>query len=176
MDKKIILHVEGLDCEDELKLIRSAIEGLKGISSFEANIMTRTMKAGYDDKLVSEQDIIRAISGTGLKARKKEEVRKGSVWWKEPRILTLSACGLFILFAFAFEHVFGISHRSASVLYGIATLIGGYYPAKMGLAALKTLRPNIRTLMVAGAIGAMGLGLWEEAALLVLIYSLGDVL
>lgn len=176
MDKKIILHVEGLDCEDEVKLIRSAIEGLKGILSFEANIMTRTMKAGYDDKLVSEQDIIRAISGTGLKARKKEEVRKGSVWWKEPRILTLSACGLFILFAFAFEHVFGISHRSASVLYGIATLIGGYYPAKMGLAALKTLRPNIRTLMVAGAIGAASLGLWEEAALLVLIYSLGDVL
>src|SRR3989337_914329 len=46
----------------------------------------------------------------------------------------------------------------------------------MGLTALKTLRPNIRTLMVAGAIGAIGLGLWEEAALLVLIYSLGDVL
>jgi len=176
MDKKIILHIEGLDCEDETKLIKSAMEGLKGISSFETNIMTRTMKADYDDRLVSEQGIIKAIAGTGLKARRKEEVKKASVWWKEPRILTLSACGLFILFAFVFEHVFGISHRSASVLYGIATLIGGYYPAKMGLAALKTLRPNIRTLMVAGAIGAIGLGLWEEAALLVLIYSLGDVL
>ncbi len=176
MGKKINLHIEGLDCEDEAKLIRSAMEGLKGISSFEINIMTRTLKADYDDALISDQDIIKAIAGTGLKARKKEEVRKTSAWWKEPRVLTLSVCGLIILFAFILEHVFGISHRSASFLYGIATLIGGYYPAKMGLTALRTLRPNIRTLMVAGAIGAIGLGLWEEAALLVLIYSLGDVL
>jgi len=71
MDKKIILHIEGLDCEDEVKLIRSAIEGVKGISSFETNIVTRTMKADYDDRLVSEQDIIRAIAGTGLKAGRK---------------------------------------------------------------------------------------------------------
>lgn len=176
MDKKIILYIDGLDCEDEVKLIRSAMEGLKGISSFETNIMTRTLKADYDDRLVSEQVIIKAIAGTGLKPRKKEKVRKPSVWWKEPRIITLSACGLFIVGAFVLEHLIGVSHRSASVLYGIATLIGGYYPARMGLTALKTLRPNIRTLMVAGAIGAASLGLWEEAALLVLIYSLGDVL
>ncbi|MCC6503751.1 MAG: cation-translocating P-type ATPase [Deltaproteobacteria bacterium] len=176
MVKKITLHIEGLDCEDEAKLIRSAMGGVKGITSIEINIMARAMKADYDDRLVTEQDIVKAIAGTGLKARKKEEAAKTSVWWKEPRILTLSACGLIILFAFVFEHVFGISHRSASFLYGIATLIGGYYPAKMGLAAVKTLRPNIRTLMVAGAIGAASLGLWEESALLVLIYSLGDVL
>src|SRR3990170_1604313 len=176
MDKKINLQIEGLDCEDEAKLIRSAMKGLKGISSFEINIMTRTLKADYDDALISEQDFIKAIAGTGLKAGKKEKVRKASVWWKEPRVFTLTVCGLIILSAFMFEHVFGIPHRSASFLYGIATIIGGYYPAKMGLTALKTLRPNIRTLMVAGAIGAIGLGLWEEAALLVLIYSLGDVL
>ncbi len=176
MVKKVTLHIDGLDCEDEVKLVRSALDRLVGISSFETNVMTRTLKADYDDGLVSEQAIIKAIAGTGLKARKKEEAAKTSVWWKEPRVLTLSACGLIILFAFIFEHVFGISHRSTSFLYGIATLIGGYYPARMGLAALKTLRPNIRTLMVAGAIGAASLGLWEEAALLVLIYSLGDVL
>jgi len=62
------------------------------------------------------------------------------------------------------------------LFYGIAVIVGGYYPAKMGLIALKTLTPNIRTLMVVGALGALILGLWGEAALLVLIYSLGDVL
>lgn len=30
MDEKIALHIEGLDCEDEAKLIRSAMGGLKG--------------------------------------------------------------------------------------------------------------------------------------------------
>jgi Cd2+/Zn2+-exporting ATPase len=46
----------------------------------------------------------------------------------------------------------------------------------MGFLALRTLTLNIRLLMTIGAIGAIFLGLWEEAALLVFIYSLGDVL
>lgn len=139
--------------------------------------MGRSVKVSFDETILSQQDIIKAISATGMKAlpRKKEEVKR-KAWWLEPRILTLSTCGLLIFLTFLLEHILGLSHGSAALLYGAATVIGGYYPAKMGLAALKTLTPNIRTLMVAGALGAVSLGLWEEAALLVLIYSLGDVL
>lgn len=176
MGKKIILHIEGLDCEDEAKIIRSKMEGIKGIVSFDINIMARSLNLAFDENMLTVQDIVRVIDSTGMKARLKEEVKREVSWWKEPRILTLSACGLIILLAFIVEHIFVLSHKSASFLYAAATLVGGYYPARMGIAALKTLKPNIRTLMVAGAIGAIGLGLWEEAALLVLIYSLGDVL
>lgn len=181
--EKVILYIKGMDCEDEAKIIRSKMEGLKGMLSFEINIMARKLNATFDEGIITEQDIIKAINETGMKAHikpatisLKQEVKGATSWWREPRILTLSTSGFIILVAFILEHIFGISHKVATILYGTATLIGGYYPAKMGLAALKTLTPNIRTLMVAGAAGAMGLGLWEEAALLVLIYSLGDVL
>lgn len=177
MNKEITLFVEGLDCEDEAKLIRVALDGVKGTLSYEINIMARRVKVAYDEKLIAEGEIIRAIAATGMKAlpRKKEESKRNA-WWMEPRILTLSICGILILITFLLEHVTGMTHGKAAFLYGVATVIGGYYPAKMGLTALKTLTPNIRTLMVAGALGAISLGLWEEAALLVLIYSLGDVL
>lgn len=112
-----ILYIEGLDCEDEAKLIRSKMEGLKGIASFEINIMARTLKAVYDENLLTEQDIVKAVAKTGMNARRKEEeAKKVSAWWKEPRILTLSACGLIIFIAFITEYVFNISHRSASFL------------------------------------------------------------
>lgn len=176
MDRKITVFIEGLDCEDEAKIIRAKMQGLKGVVSFEVNTMAGSMNAVFDESLGSELDIIRGINETGMKARLKEEVKREAPWWREPRVMTLSACGVLIIWSFTFEHIFGLSHKAASILYVAATLIGGYYPARMGLAALKTLRPNIRTLMVAGAIGAMGLSLWGEAALLVLIYSLGDVL
>lgn len=183
MDKKIMIFIKGMDCDDEAKIIRSKMEGLKGMLSFEINIMARKLNVTYNEGIITEQDIIKAINETGMKAHikpatvsLKQEIKRATSWWQEPRILTLSACGITILSALILEHIFGISHRAASFLYATATLIGGYYPAKMGLAALKALTPNIRTLMVAGAAGTMGLGLWEEAALLVFIYSLGDVL
>ncbi len=161
MIRETILYIEGLDCEDEARLIRGAMEGLKGIGSFEINIMARSLMVSFDEGILTEREIVRAIDKTGMKARiKKEEVKRGIAWWREPRILTLSACGLIILFTFALEHIIGLTHGKAIFFYAAATLIGGYYPAKMGLTALK----------------AMSLGLWEEAALLVLIYSLGDVL
>lgn len=176
MNKKLTVRIEGMDCENEAKIIRAGMERLKGVGRFEINVVSGTLMLDYDEKVLTEQDIVRAIDGTGMRALKKEEAGRTAAWWREPRIPTLSVSGVIILAAFISEHIFGLSHDKAIYLYGTATLIGGYYPAKMGLAALKTLRPNIRTLMVAGAFGAIALDLWEEAALLVLIYSLGDVL
>jgi len=176
MNREITLYIEGLDCEDEARLIRSALKGLNGLYSFEINTVGGTLKAAFDDETLSEGAIVRAISGTGMKARRERKRPRSHPWWREPRILTLSVCGLIILATLIIEHIFQLSHGRASFLYGAATVVGGYFPARMGLTALRTLRPNIRTLMVAGAVGAAALGLWEEAALLVLIYSLGDVL
>ncbi len=176
MNKKLTVRIEGMDCENEAKIIRAGMERLKGVGRFEINVVSGTLRLDYDEKVLTEQDILRAIDGTGMRALKREEAGGTAAWWREPRILTLSASGFIILAAFILEHIFGLFHGKAIYLYGASTLIGGYYPAKMGLAALRTLRPNIRTLMVAGAFGAIALDLWEEAALLVLIYSLGDVL
>ncbi len=176
MNREITLYIEGLDCEDEARLIRSALKGLNGLDSFEINTVGGTLKAAFDDEALSEGALVRAISGTGMKARRERKKPESRLWWREPRILTLSVCGLIILATLVLEHIFSVPHGSASFLYGAATVVGGYFPARMGISALRTLRPNIRTLMVAGAVGAAALGLWEEAALLVLIYSLGDVL
>ena len=176
--KETTLYIKEMCCEEETRLVKAEVEDLKGIESYEINLMTQRLKVTYDPSVISIQAIQDAIARTGMEAslKKEEKVKEGRVWWKEPRILTLSICGVFITFSLFLEHVLGLSHETTRFLYGIAILVGGYYPARMGIASLQTLTPNIRTLMVVGALGAVGLGLWEEAALLVLIYSLGDVL
>ncbi|MDD5434092.1 MAG: cation-translocating P-type ATPase [Nitrospira sp.] len=173
-----ILIIEDMCCDSEARLIRAEIDGLKGIEDSEINLLSQSLKVRYDPSLTSLQNIITTIEKTGMKARlkKDEEIKKVTVWWKEPRMITLTACGLFILLSLIAEHIFGVSEDKAKFIYGTGILVGGYYPARMGITALRTLKPNIRTLMVAGAIGAIGLGLWEEAAVLIFIYSLGDVL
>lgn len=172
--KSAVLHIEGMDCEDETSLIEKKMKSLKGLESFQVDLMSQTVRVHYDPALLSVQEIIKSIAETGMKARLERERVKGKAWWKELRILSLISCGVFTIVAFVLEKT-GIELVS-TILYAIGVISGGYYPARMGLAALRTFTLNIRTLMVASAIGAIALGLWEEAALLVFIYSLGDVL
>jgi Cd2+/Zn2+-exporting ATPase len=172
--KQVILHIEGMDCQDEVSVIEKKMKSLKGLESFQVDLMSQTLRVGYDPGLLSVQEIIKSIAETGMKARLEREKIKGKAWWRDLRILSLFTCGIFTVIAFVLEKV-GITLPS-TILYAIAVAVGGYYPARMGLAALRTLTLNIRTLMVSGAIGAIVLGLWEEATILVFIYSLGDVL
>lgn len=172
--KKAVLQIEGMCCEDDTALIEKKMKSLKGLKSFQVDLMSQTLRVQYDPALLSVQEIIKSIAETGMRAKLERERVKGKAWWKEPRILSLIFCGVFTTVAFILEKI-GIAMPS-NILYAVAVSIGGYYPAKMGLGALRTLRLNIRTLMISGAIGAIVLGLWEEAAILVFIYSLGDVL
>ena len=172
--KSAVLHIEGMDCEDETSLIEKKMKSLKGLESFRVDLISQTLRVQYDPALLSVQEIIKSVAETGMKARLERENVKGKAWWRDLRILSLFTCGIFTAIAFVLEKI-GIILPS-TILYAIAVAVGGYYPARMGLAALRTLTLNIRTLMVSGAIGAIVLGLWEEAAILVFIYSLGDVL
>lgn len=174
---KATLHIEGMDCADESELVEKKLKSLDGIKNFSINLMTQQVKIFYDPSFTSVQDIVKAIAETGMKSSLLADKKaKSRAWWKGSRqMLFLFACGVLIVIAFLFK-LLGMPPQVVKSFYGLAVLIGAYYPAKMGFTALKTLTLNIRLLMVIGATGAVFLGFWEEAALLVFIYSLGDVL
>lgn len=96
-------------------------------------------------------------------------------WFKEPRIIFLALSALLTVSAFILGAL-GVSAIAVKVIFGLAILVGGYYPARAGLSALKTATLNINTLLVTATIGALLLNLWEEAAVLVFVFSLGGVL
>ncbi len=176
--KETTVYIEDMCCENEARVVKDSVQDMNGVSGCDINLVSRSIKVSYDPSLISVKDLLKAVDKTGMKAslKKEEKEERPAVWWRQPRLLALIICGFFIFSGFIIELIFGLPHGEARLFYGIAVIVGGYYPAKMGLIALKTLTPNIRTLMVVGALGALILGLWGEAALLVLIYSLGDVL
>jgi Cd2+/Zn2+-exporting ATPase len=100
---------------------------------------------------------------------------KFSSWWKEKQQLALVACGVTTLATFLLGLT--IVHQNYTFIgYIIAVLVGVYYPAKKALIALRNLTATIHLLMLIGAGGALALGMWSEAAILIFVYSLGDVL
>ena len=84
--------------------------------------------------------------------------------------------GLAVLTAFLLEMAdlpVVISHA----LYGLAIVLGGYYVARSGLAALRTTRSlDMNFLMTVAAVGAIAIGEWEEGALVMFLFSLGNTL
>ncbi|HHT9144417.1 MAG TPA: heavy metal translocating P-type ATPase [Candidatus Wunengus sp. YC61] len=169
------LIVEGMDCQDEVAIIEKKLISLVGIKDFQIYLATQGVKVVCDPSLISIQQIIKSIAETGMKAFVVKEARLKTAWWKEKRIIALSLCGIFTLTAFVLEKV-GWKGIITIILHSTGIIVGSYYPAKMAFGALRTLTLNIRTLMVTGAIGAVTLGLWEEAATVVFIYLLGDIL
>lgn len=171
------LFVANMDCNDEIVLIDQVLRHMRGVYRWQPSLMTRKVTVDYDASLISPDHIVQAVVSTGLKVT--SELKSPAITskrrWLTPQFIALIVSGSLVLIGFGVE-LFGVSHRAVQVLFGGAIIIGAYFPARMGLLALRTLTLNIRLLMVVGAAGAVVLGLWEEAALLVVIYSLGDVL
>ncbi len=172
---KVTLYVEGMDCADEAALLERKLKSLEGIRSYQVNLVNQSLTLIYEPTLISVQDIIRAIAETGMKTRLKRPRKETRPWWHERRIIFLFIAGILTGIGFILSGL-GLPHWADPIAFGAAIIVGGYYPAKMGLAGLRSLRLNIYTLLIAAALGAIVLGLWHEAALLVLIYSLGSVL
>jgi Zn2+/Cd2+-exporting ATPase len=171
----VTLHIEGLECGCEGSLVERKMNSLAGVRSHELNPITKQLRVSYDAEAVTTQDIIRSVSETGLRASFLKSQGQRSTWWREKQQLALYACGLIALIAFSAAKL-GVSPLVANGLYVLSVLTGVYYPARKALIALVNLTPTIHLLMLIGSGGAMLLGLWGEAAVLIFVYSLGDVL
>jgi Cd2+/Zn2+-exporting ATPase len=171
----VTLQIEGLECGCEGTLVERKMNGLAGVRSHELNPITNQLRVSYDPGSTTIHDIIRSVSETGMKASLLKGQGRRSTWWREKQQLALYGCGLLALIAFASGKL-GVSPLVANGLYLFSVLTGVYYPARKALIALVNLTPTIHLLMLIGSGGAMLLGLWGEAAVLIFVYSLGDVL
>ena len=102
-------------------------------------------------------------------------VKRQCPWWLKSEIMTLIVAGVLLLAGLAAEKLLALELPAVG-LYLATLAVGGFYPARSALRALRTGRLTISTLVVVAALGAVVLGVYEEAALLIVVFSLGDVL
>ncbi len=174
-----ILRVEGMDCPGCAAQIQRTVAALPGVCSAEVNFGAGKLRVIHDPGETPPQQIAQTVTRMGHPATVESAGQSlhGLPWWRQTRMVLLLVAGFLTVFTFVAEvaHI-GLPETWARVLYGIAVAVGAIYPARNGWAALRQGRVNINTLLVVGAIGAIYLGLWEEAAGLVVIFSLGEVL
>ncbi|MGI6739408.1 MAG: heavy metal translocating P-type ATPase [Christensenellales bacterium] len=62
-------NIEGMHCASCAAAVERSIEGLKSVQKSEVNIVTKTLNISYDDKLISQDDIINSIAKAGFSAK-----------------------------------------------------------------------------------------------------------
>ena len=66
MKKKFL--VEGMTCASCQSHVENTVSNLKGVNEVNVSLLTNSMNVDYDDKLVSEEEIILSVSKIGYKA------------------------------------------------------------------------------------------------------------
>jgi len=172
----VTLQMDGLSCSCEAQLAEKKVRSLAGIGSVDADGISQQLKVSYDPSRTNIQDIIRSVAETGVNASLVKNHKMRSTWWREKQQLALFGTALIILVAIGVRYLSGAPIWAVNVLYVLAVIVGVFYPARKALIALRNLTPTIHLLMLIGAGGAMALGMWQESAILIFVYSLGDVL
>lgn len=171
----VTLQIQGMDCTCNADLLARKLTALAGVRGQEITPVIGQARIAFDPAVTSVQEIIRTVAETGMTASLVRSEGRRSTWWREPQQLALYGSALTAVIAFTAGYL-GTPVLYVNILYLIAVLIGVYYPARKALIALRNLTPTIHLLMLIGSVGAMALGLWGEAAVLIVVYSLGDVL
>lgn len=173
--KGITFGIKGLCCADEEVLLKKTVERLKGVQSYEINLTTQILNIIFDPEVLSPDRIITSISKTGMKATIETKPISTISYWKNTRVILLFASFVIAVIGFGFDKLL-TNPLLVKIIYAIAIVIGGIIPVKKAIASLRKFILTINTLLVVATIGAVSLGLWEEAAILVVIFSLGEVL
>ncbi|TJX13707.1 cation-translocating P-type ATPase [Tissierella creatinini] len=171
----ITINIEGMDSPSKENLIKKKLGSLAGVENFDINTVSKQVRIFYNPSQVTVQDIIRSIPETGMNASLVQEQKERSTWWREKQQLALYSCGLITIIAFITKFM-GASSLVYNLLFILAVAVGVFYPARKAIIALINLTPTIHLLMLIGAAGAMVLRLFSESAILIFVYSLGDVI
>jgi len=168
-------RIQAMDCPTEQTLIQDKLGKLAGIEQLEFNLINRVL--GVHHTFAGTVEIERAIESLGMKAEpltaedgdKAAEPSK-TRWWP----LALSG-----LAAVAAEvvHFSALAPEWLVAALALAAILGcGLGTYKKGWIALKNRNLNINALMSIAVTGAVLIGQWPEAAMVMVLFTLAELI
>ena len=192
------LRVEGMDCGSCVAKVEAAASRLPGVRDVAANLMAETLTARLAPGGADAAALAGAVSALGYKVRPLpgpvgdagpqptlpnhdhaghahgDDNELGVTWWRTGKARLAGLLAVLVGAAWALAHVFP---AEAHWLYLAATLAAVLPFGRRALALARAGTPfSIETLMVTAALGAVAIGAAEEAAVVVLLFAVGELL
>ncbi len=173
---KTVLAIPKMDCPIEEGLIRAKLKGMPGIGGLEFNLVQRSLTLTHEPAAL--QSALAALNEIGMPAEVpaaaggkegKEEAERTN-WWP------LAASGVAATAAEIVEWSAGGFHWATVALALVAIFTGGLPTYKKGWIALRNGNLNMNSLMSIAVTGAMVIGYWPEAAMVMFLFALAEVI
>lgn len=180
MSTALTLRVDGMDCGACATKIENALKRVPGVSDIDVNYSLQRLTLAYDADRTSPIVIRERIRGLGYTPSDDggpiSEVGAPSdeIWWRSRKAQLALASGLALAVAFVIAR---LAPEWTTWVYAIATLVGLVPIARRAIAGAVSGTPfSIETLMSVAAAGAIAIGEAEEAAVVVFLFAVGELL
>lgn len=176
-------QVTGMDCGSCAGKVRGAVERLPGVSGVEVTMMTERLQLQLDQTTGTRQSVEDAVRALGFGILTHGEETAGTPatlpaqrpWYHSGKGRLLLGTGALLVLAWIVKLTAGPALSQAGFI--LATLIGTAPIARRALSMLRARMPfTIEMLMTIAATGALVIGEAEEAALVVFLFAVGEML
>ncbi|KSW27991.1 4-deoxy-4-formamido-L-arabinose-phospho-UDP deformylase [Pseudomonas sp. ADP] len=165
-----------MDCPTEQQLITNKLSGMPGIAAMQFNLLQRTLTINHDpDTLARALSAIRELGftpqlETEAKASAEAPSPGKSHWWR----LGLSGVAAVSSEILHFSNL--VPEWVVAVISAAAILLCGLAIYKKGWIALKNRNLNINALMSIAVTGAVLIGQWPEAAMVMFLFAVAELI
>ena len=170
-------RIQAMDCPTEQTLIQDKLGKLAGIEQLEFNLINRVL--GVRHTLAGTVDIERAIDSLGMKAEPLADDQEDSAAAPLPvktRWLPLALSGAAAVAA-EIVHFSALAPEWVVAALALAAILGcGLGTYKKGWIALKNRNLNINALMSIAVTGAVLIGQWPEAAMVMVLFTIAELI
>ena len=169
------IRILQMDCPTEEGLLRKKLGGMAGVTELEFNLMQRVLTVTHAAQEI--EPILAAVRSlgftpeiaTGESVQEEPAPEPAKPWW--PLALAGAA-------AMASEAVpwAGLPTWLAAVLALVAVALSGISTYKKGWIAIRNGNLNINALMSIAVTGALLLGQWPEAAMVMVLFTIAELI
>ena len=169
-------RIEAMDCPTEQTLIQNKLGKLAGVQQLEFNLINRVLGVTHD--LPSVEPIVDAIKSLGMQADPIDDGTDATPpappakkhWWP------LAVAGVGALAAEVLHFTDAAPTWVIALVALLSILSGGLTTYKKGWIALKNLNLNINALMSIAVTGAVLIGQWPEAAMVMFLFTVAELI
>jgi Cd2+/Zn2+-exporting ATPase len=181
MTDRLRYRVEGMDCGSCARKIETALTRVPGVSDINISTTTETLRLRAAEATTGEQvekvvrDLGYGISPVAQETRHHHDHgTEDGPWWRSAKGRLTLFCGIALAAAWGLA---ALLPAYEAWLYTAAMLIGLVPIARRAVSAARAGAPfTIETLMTIAAVGAVIIGETEEAAIVVLLFLVGELL
>lgn len=172
--ERTVLRVGGMDCASCAVTVERRVALVPGVSRAAVNFAAGRLDVEHDPRL-GQDEIEGAVEAAGYSVEHRGAGAGGEPFWKTPGVAP--ALAAFSLLAVGLAARLGGAPQGAWVLAcALAIVVGGMPIFRAALGSLRVRRADMNVLMSAAALGAVGIGAWGEAALVISLFSAGNAL